>query len=284
MSSYAQLIRNLTPPAFWNFGKRHLPWLVRVLGGHFTHIRFSGNYKSWDEAQRAAVGYDAPAILAKTREAALKVKRGENRWEQDGMVSDSEAMPWPLLAALARIAATKGRPELRVLDFGGSLGSTYFWCRPFFASDFKLVWSVVEQAEHVKIGKSDFQNNELRFHFTVDEALAEGPADVLLLSGVLHYLDQPEIWLENLRRWPIPFLILDRTPLWERDHHRLTVQHVPKEIYAASYPVWFLSKQKIVSLIERDYTLLQRAPDTETWEIDGEPVKNALWFFERRRR
>jgi len=282
MPSRAQFVRELTPPALWNFSKHRLPWLVRALGGHFTHIRFTGNYSSWEEARQAATGYNAPAIVAKTREAALKVKHGQNRWEQDGMVSDSDAMPSALLAALARIAAANRRPELHVLDFGGSLGSTYFRCRPFFVPDFKLSWSVVEQPEHVKIGQSDFQDNELRFHFTVEEALAAQPPDVLLLSSVLHYLDAPGAWLENLRRWPIHNLIIDRTPLWEKDHHRLTVQHVPKEIYAASYPAWFLSRQKIFPLIERDYTLRWRAPDTETWEIDGDPVQNSLWLFERR--
>jgi len=284
MPGYAQLVRDLTPPALWNFVKRRLPWLVRALGGHFTHISFTGDYASWDEARRAATGYDAPAILAKTRDALLKVKRGENRWEQDGMVSDSDAMPWSLLAALTRIAAVKGRPELSVLDFGGSLGSTFFWCRPFFAPDFKLTWTVVEQPEHVKVGKNDFQNDELRFHFTVDEALSAQPVDVLLLSSVLHYLDTPEVWLENLRHWPIPYLILDRTLLWDKSCHRLTVQHVPKEIYEASYPAWFLSKQRILSVIERDYTLRWRALDTETWEIGNDVVQNSLLFFERHRR
>ncbi len=282
MSSRAQIIQDLTPPLFWRFVKRRLPWLVRALGGHFTHIRFDGDFPSWEAARQAATGYDAPAILAKTREAVLKVKRGQNRWEQDGMVSDSDAMPWSLLAILARIAAAKGRRELHVLDFGGSLGSSYYWCRPFFAPDFKLTWSVVEQAEHVKTGKADFQDDFLRFHFTVEEALAAQPADVLLLSGVLHYLPDPEAWLENLRRWPIPHVILDRTPLWEEAHHRLAVQTVPKEIYAASYPAWFLSQQKIRTLIERDYTLCCRAPDTEAWEIDKKSVPNSLWFFQRK--
>jgi len=284
MSSYAQLVQDLTPPLIWRFVKRRTPWLVRLAGGHYTHIRFEGDYPSWETASSHATGYDAPSILAKTREAVLKVKRGENRWEQDGMVSNSDAMPWSLLAALSRIAAAKGKRELHVVDFGGSLGSTYYWCKPFFAGDFKLTWSVVEQPEHVKIGQADFQDDSLRFHFTIEDALAAQPADVLLLSGVLHYLPAPEAWLKNLRDWPFPHLILDRTPLRNCARHRLTVQHVPKEIYEAAYPAWFLSKQRILSLIERDYTARWHAPDAETWEIGDEAVSNELWFFERKPR
>jgi len=282
MSRYAQAARDLIPPLFWNFAKKKLPWLVRAFGGHFTYIRFTGDYASWDEARRASIGYDAPAILQKTREAVLKVKQGQSRWEQDGMVSDSDSTPTALLAALAHIAAVKGKPELHVLDFGGSLGSTYYWTRPFFANDFKLTWSVVEQAQHVKIGQTDFQDDQLQFYFSVEEALAAHPIDVLLLSGVLHYLDTPEGWLENLRLWHIPYLIIDRTPLWERDRHRLTVQQVPREIYQASYPAWFLSKAKVFSLIKRDYSLLWQTPGSETWEIDNDSVQNYLYYFRRR--
>jgi len=282
MSSYAQLVRGLMPPLFWNFGKRKLPGLVRALGGHYTHIRFEGDYASYEDARRASEGYDAPAILAKTREALLKVKRGESRWERDAMVSDSEEMPWPLLACLTRIAAVKGVPEIRVLDFGGSLGSTYFWCRPFLAPEIRVRWHVVEQTEHVTVGRKDFQNDELRFEYKIEDMLASERPDVLLLSSVLHYLDQPEEFLEKLRAWNLPYLILDRTPLRDHPRHRLTVQHIPEEIYRASYPAWFLSRARVLSLIERDYVLRWRIPDTEVWELDGEAVSNQLFFFQRR--
>lgn len=282
MSSYAQWVRGLMPPVFWNFGKRKLPGLVRALGGHYTHIRFEGNYATYEEARKASEGYDAPAILAKTREALLKVKRGESRWERDAMVSDSEEMPWPLLACLARIAAVKGKPELRVLDFGGSLGSTYFWCRPFLTPEFRIHWHVVEQTEHVTVGRQDFQNDELRFDYRVEDVLAVERPDVLLLSSVIHYLNDPEAFLEKLRGWGIRYLILDRTPLREHPKHRLTVQHIPQEIYHASYPAWFLSQQRVLALLDRDYVLRWRIPDSEVWELDGEAVTNQLFFFELR--
>jgi hypothetical protein len=70
--------------------------------------------------------------------------------------------------------------------------------------------------------------------------------------------------------------------MWERDRHRLTVQHVPREIYEASYPAWFLSRRRVLAAIERNYELVWRAPDSETWEIDGELVPNSTWFFRLR--
>jgi putative methyltransferase (TIGR04325 family) len=141
-------------------------------------------------------------------------------------------------------------------------------------------WAVVEQTEHVKVGKKDFEDESLRFHFSIDEVLAAHKPDVLLVSGVLHFMEHPEDFLRTLLSPGIPSFILDRTPLRDHDRHRLTVQHVPPEIYEASYPAWFLSKQRILRIIEEKYTLRWRAPDTETWELDQEPVPNALWCFE----
>ncbi len=283
MSRYAQIVRDLTPPAVWHFGKRRLPGLVRALGGHYTHIRFSGDYASFAEARRHAEGYDAPSILEKTREAVLKVKRGENRWERDAMVSDTEEMHWPLLACLMRLVAVRGDRTLRVLDFGGSLGSTYFWCRPFFGEEIRLEWHVVEQANHVKVGRAEIADDRLRFHFKVDDVLAETRPDVLLLSGVLHFIEDPEAFLKTLVDLDFPALLLDRTPLWDQDRHRLTVQEVPEEIYRASYPAWFLSRRRILGILEEKYELKFHAPDTEAWEIDDVVVPNALWYYEKRK-
>lgn len=283
MPSKAQLARSLTPPLIWNYCKRNMPLLVRGMGGHFTHIRFTGDYASYDEAKRASVGYDARHILEKTREALLKVKRGENRWEQDAMVSDSDELPWALVAALLRTALVRGKRSLHVLDFGGSLGSTYFWCRPYLATALQgLRWDVVEQAGHVAVGRADFENEELRFHETPAQALQTSMPDVLLMSGVLQFMPDPEAFLETLLQLGLPNFILDRTPMWSEDRHRLTIQHVPAEIYEASYPAWFLSERRILQRIGKYYQTINRADCAETWEVDSHVVRSVRWEFQRK--
>lgn len=268
----------------WEYGKKKLPSLVRALGGHYVHVRFEGDYPSYLEAKKASTGYDAPAILARTREALLKVKRGEVKWERDAMVSDSEELPWRMLAVLLRIAATKKVPTLRVIDFGGSLGSLYFWCKHFLPSQLSLNWHVVEQPEHVKVGKQDFENTELMFDYTVDDVLqrypSSGDVDLLVLSGVVQCLPDPEAFLRQAAGWKIPRILLDRTPLWDKAN-RLTVQYVPREIYEGSYPAWFLSRQSVLSIMGENYKISGRYPDTEYWEIDGQKVYNDLWLFDQ---
>src|SRR5436305_14010450 len=102
-------------------------------------VRFSGNYKSWEEAERDSTGYAAPEILQKTRAALLKVKAGEAAFERDSVIFDTMQYNFSLLAGLLRAAAAN-HGRLSVLDFGGSLGSTYFQQRSFLCDVTDLHW------------------------------------------------------------------------------------------------------------------------------------------------
>jgi putative methyltransferase (TIGR04325 family) len=241
---------------------RRLPWR-RHAGLHFT-----GDYSSWEAALKDATGYDAPAILAKTRDAVLKVKRGEAAYERDSVLFDKVEHSFPLLAGLLR-AAARQQGELRVLDFGGALGSTYFQSREFLAPVSKLVWCIVEQPAQVACGKSDLESKELRFFSSVDECLAACPPNLLLLSSVLQYLPSPYETLGELVQRRIPHLIIDRTSFLEGEGERLTVQHVPASIYPASYPAWFLSESRLQGIIqEAGYRMLADFPAADV----GSPI------------
>src|SRR5712691_3342391 len=90
----------------------------------------SGDYAAWEDAVHASTGYDSEVILEKTRTALLQVKNGQAVYERDSVVFDEVQYAWPLLAGLLWIATRSGG-KLDVLDFGGSLGSTYFQNRAF---------------------------------------------------------------------------------------------------------------------------------------------------------
>ena len=221
---------------------------------HF--ISFAGDYASWEDARRDAIGYDAGVILDRTRAALLQVKRGTAVYERDAVIFDRPQYPFPVITGLLRASLTAGT-RLRVLDFGGSLGSTYFQCRPLLRSVAEVEWSVVEQPAHVACGREHFADAELRFYSTVDECFSERRPDTLLLSSVLQYLPDPYQTLAALLARGWHHLILDRTSFLAADRDRLTVQRVPEWIYPASYPAWFLSESKLTALIDAaGYTLL----------------------------
>ena len=61
---------------------------------------------------------------------AFKVKNGEAVYERDSVLFDEIQYSWGLLAGLEK-AALEHDGKLCVLDFGGSLGSTYYQNKQF---------------------------------------------------------------------------------------------------------------------------------------------------------
>jgi len=210
-------------------------------------IVFEGDYPSWQAAFDAAGGYDVPDILARVRTAALKVKHGEAVFERDSVCFYHEEYRWPTLACLLRVAIENGG-KLRVLDFGGSLGSFYFQHRKHFHHLKNIRWAVVEQLHYVACGRAEFQDDILRFYESVDECLADGTIDVILCSGTLQYLEKPYEMLYKLGRSGVQYILIDRTPFLAGKKDRLTVQHVPPSIYRASYPAWFFSWERFLEV------------------------------------
>lgn len=227
------------------------PVLLRALGrASRGPIRFTGDYASWDAASAVSSGYDLPAILERVKQAALKVKSGEAAYERDSVLFDRIEYSWPLLAALMWVAAANGG-VLRVLDFGGSLGTGYFQNRKFLRG-LDVSWHVVEQPAFVRAGKEHFEGGELRFHESLDDAVATAPPDVIVFGASLQYLPDPYAVLARLASVDHRALVIDRTPFSRLDEDRIVVQHVPPEIYPATYPMRVFSRERFLRFL-RDH-------------------------------
>lgn len=236
------MIRLVTPPLFIHLAKR--------LRGNRQNDAYglSGNYRSWDEAMAASTGYDSEIILEKTKAALLKVKNGEAVYERDSVLFNEIQYSWPLLAGLMWVAAQSGG-KLNVLDFGGSLGSTYFQNLAFLRSLPEVRWNIVEQPRHVETGRKWFEDGQLKFYLQVEDCLAETQPDVVILSSVLQYLEHPYDMLFKLLAIPCYGTIIDRTPFWNRESDRLGIQHIDPRTFNASYPMWVFSLRKFRKMI-----------------------------------
>lgn len=199
---------------------------------------WSGNYPSWEDAKANCTGYGSHKILEHCKTALLRVKNGDAVYERDSVTFDEVQYSWGLLAGLQH-AALENRGNLCVLDFGGSLGSSYYQNRNFLHTLDNLTWCVVEQNDFVECGKKHFENGHLKFYYNVDECLLNNKPDVILLSSVLQYLEKPYEWIEKFISLGIKNIIIDRTAFIAGAEDILTVQTVPQNIYSATYPAWF---------------------------------------------
>jgi putative methyltransferase (TIGR04325 family) len=238
------LVRDWIPPVLANIIRR----LINPKSDDNQHdIVWDGDYTSWEEALAASTGYDSDNILQKVKESTLKVKRGEAVFERDSVIFDEIQYSWSVLSGLMWTAA-RHQGRLDVLDFGGSLGSTYFQNRKFLAGLSEVHWSVVEQPSFVDCGQKYIEDDCLKFYKTIEECLTERKPNVVLLSGVLPYLADWVSLLQIILANNIDTVLVDRTPFTLDGKERVTVQKVPEWICPATYPCWFLDETKFLHI------------------------------------
>lgn len=202
-----------------------------------------GDYESWSSAVNKSTGYDADLILEKVRSSLIKVKTGEAVYERDSVIFDEIQYSWPLLSSLL-LAASRDSGDLSVLDFGGSLGSSYFQNKKILDCIKSVKWGVVEQKHFVSAGKDDFEDECLKFFESINECVVAIKPRVLLLSSVVQYLESPYQVLGELLENDFDIVIVDRTPFSFSDRDIIKLQVVPPTIYKASYPCRFFSRSK----------------------------------------
>ena len=246
MNPFAKAARDCLPPLALR--------TIRRLRG--STARFSGAYRSWSEAARDCPGYDSDHILRAVLDATRRVMDGEAVFERDSVLFHEDSYEWPVLAGLL-FAAARDAGRLSVLDFGGSLGSSYFQHRRLLAALPRLRWSVVEQPHYVDAGRRHVQDGALRFHDDIASCVAAESPNVVLLSGVVQYLPDPWTVMDSLRAIGAHAIVMDRTIVNTGASDRLYVQHVPASIYRASYPCWSLSERVMLDRMQAGYALEQ---------------------------
>jgi putative methyltransferase (TIGR04325 family) len=269
------LIDHVLPPVL----KERMAWVLHRLRGDATV--FEGDFASWADAERRTDGYDAAAILERTRQAVLKAKDDPEVFERDSVILPKAEYSFPVLAALLWLALRRDS-RLDVVDFGGSLGSSFFQLRPFLKDIPNLRWAVVEQPHYVECGKVEFAGNGLSFHTTIEDALCDLRPDVLLISSVFQYLPAPHLALRQMITHGFTYLLLDRTAFHTGARDRLTIQKNPASIYPASYPAWFFSEESFCDTFREDYRVVFDFPGVDRALVAGTRPYHRGYLLERR--
>lgn len=240
-----------------------------------------GDYSSWEEVKLISDGYDANIIIDKVQDAIIKVKNGEAVYERDSVLFGKVEYSWPLLTSLLWIVSQKLNSELNVLDFGGSLGSTYFQNRKFLNSIQKLKWNIVEQKNFVERGNKFIKNEVLNFYESIEECTKENQVDVIIFSGVLQCIPEPFKILEQAFKKNFKYIIVDITGFSYNDKDRITIEKVWPEVYEASYPCWFFSETKFLEFFNKKYELIEdfKGYVGEVIPIDGIPQAGYKGFL-----
>ncbi len=241
-----QFIKSLIPPIVLN--------LFRKLKNN--KYGWKGDYITWQEAQSDSTGYDTDKILQTVKSSLLKVKNGEAVYERDSVLFDEIQYSWQLLSGLMFCSAKMGG-VLKVCDFGGSLGSTYYQNKKFLDKLDNVSWGIVEQKHFVDIGKDEFEDDRLKFFHNVDECVKKENSNILLLSSVLQYIEKPYELIDDILKNDFDYILIDRTA-FSKINEKITLQIVPPTIYEASYPCWFFEEDEFKNyFINNNYILIE---------------------------
>ena len=223
---------------------------------YFSPIKYIGPFSTWKDALANSTGYNSTLVLDKVKGALLKIKNGEAVYERDSVLFKKIEYPWPILSALLWIS-TQNRNKLNIIDFGGSLGTTYFQNRLFLRGLDEVNWNIVEQEHFVNCGKKYFENNQLKFFYDIESCLRSTKPVAILLSSVLQYLKEPYSLLQQIVDHRFEYLLIDRTFFHKNNSpDQIMVQQVPEDIYKASYPCWFFNEKDLLHFIQKQYELI----------------------------
>jgi putative methyltransferase (TIGR04325 family) len=241
-------------------------------------IWFQRGLESWEDAKRNAAGFSSPDIniIEKVRRSAKAVAEGRAVYAQDGVLFDEIQYSWPLLASLMFVAARCR--SLRIIDFGGSLGTSYRQNARFLDRlRVPIEWRIVERAALVEIGRAEFPR--LGFYETIADAAAAAPSvDAILFGGVIQYLDDPYEVLDWAIGTGAEFLIFDRTRITFGPRDTYAVQHFPPSICQA-FPIRAMNHCGFQSLLGEKFR------PVECWKCEHQPDPETSlmgFLFERK--
>ena len=251
----SKIVKSILPPIVLDIYRK----LQNTGRDNSVFYGIEGDYVTWNDAKKEVksrgYGYDAPEIVEQVRNAIHEVRNGNAVFERDGVLFNYEEFNFPFLTAfLLSVGHFDNRKELQVMDFGGSLGSTFFQNKMLLEMiGNPLKWNVVEQPNYVKLGKTDVP--EIVFYDSIAECIKEKKIDIVLLSSVLSYLDKPYEVIEEIVKFNPETIIIDRTLFFE-NKEIIGIQIVPPSIYDAQYPNRIMSKSKMLLFLnEHGYEL-----------------------------
>ena len=161
--------------------------------------------------------------------------------------------------------------KLSILDFGGSLGSSYYQCKDFLSNVKELRSSIVEQPNFVECGKQYFENDQLKFYEDIETCLEYEKPDVILLSSVIQYLEKPYEFLNKMIECGLQYIIVDRTAfILNKSREVLSLQKVESIIYKASYPAWFFKENKFLSMFQNKYDIILEFQGSDKVDFSSE--------------
>ena len=254
--------------------EKKIKWLKIIIKNFFSNKKnrfyFTGPFNTWKDARKNSEGYDNDKIIKKLFESAIKVKNKKFAYERDTVLFSKPSYDWLILYNILK--HYNNYKNLNLIDFGGSLGSTYYQHK-FFLKLFKSVkWNIIEQKKITTIGKKFFKNKRLNFYNDLEFAMKENKPKLILLNNVLQYIENPTQIIDILSKYKGVTIIIDKIIFTKKAKGIIIVQKNPKRIYEAAYPLRIFSKSKFLKKISQHFKIIENKKNNFSFDLSFDNV------------
>lgn len=224
-------------------------------------------YPSFEAAQKdcKTQGYDSEALAEMVYVKTRNYREALRHQQTVQSLSVSEAF---LAASIAKMRLSR----IRVLDFGGALGTHYLFAKQFFP-EILFDWTIIEMPAMVKRGK---MLDEPNLHFETFEQsnwVESQYFDLVLSSATLQHVPNPTQSLQFLLARQAPWMLFLRCGLTLEPQHFWVIHQAmhkdngPGEKPAdlvdglADFPFALLSKAEFDAQLEGKYLQIMQMTD-----------------------
>ncbi len=240
-------------------------------------ISFRGRFPDFKSAYEVCGnGYGSDSIFEKVTNAALAVKEGRAAFERDGCMFYKVEYYLQLLSVLYEVFMEFG--ECNIIDFGGSLGSTFFQNKDKLIRFIPQIrWNVVEQRHFVEWGKNNLEDEHLKFCYLMDEV---DRCNCVLFGSSLQYLEDYHVYLKQIADKDIHYLIVDRLPV--SNEAWISIEYVHEPIYESCYPLHIIDESELIreiSSLGYQLAMMWIKDTNEVWQLDCKLIKIKSFVF-----
>ena len=254
--------------------KRKAKWIKIVVKNFITGDKnkffFKGPFNTWKDALINSEGYHSSKIIDKLFISAMKVKNKKFAYERDTVLFSQPSYNWMLLYNIFKYF--NNYRNFNLIDFGGSLGSTYFQHKLFLNSFKTMKWNIIEQSKISKIGNKFFSNKNLKFFNNLEPAIKKNKSKFIILNNVLQYIENPSYIIDILSKYKGMTIIIDNIIFTEKNKDIIIVQKTPKRIYEATYPLRIFSKSKFLKKISQYFKIIENKKNNFSFDLSFDNV------------
>lgn len=221
-------------------------------------LRAVKKLKSFKNRDKLQIGYENPKLL-------MSIKEKTALYLNEIAAGEIGAESFRILAAIGLLPR---KPELNIIDFGGSYGIHYAAAHKCFPSvNFK--WVVIETPGLVSSVSKEKNTSGLFYTSSLASAtLFAGKFDLIFANSSIHYSADPINKLNEIVNLEADYIFITRTPLTNLRHpinilqeSRLTSngpgknRNIEDDTYV-TYPCTILNKQDFESVLLSKYRIL----------------------------